>query len=174
MVLVALTLIVAGLIVLALAGYLTAIAVELARARRNVARLADGLEGVAARGVPLGEKVDSIAGALHRLNDAFEGVDGVAVIFDAKVAQQVDAEGCHGRLLVPRVERPFRAWIGCAKTDRGQGFSWMSGKQVQSPLCLWVAVDVTVRTSCPIGGTQGHEDCGSRAMGLRLLYLKFS
>lgn len=73
-------------VVLALAGYLIAIAIELIRARRNVAALADGLEAVADHTEPLDGKIDAIAGALTRLVEDFEASDdhlaGVARTFE--------------------------------------------------------------------------------------------
>lgn len=62
-------------VVLALAGYLVAIAVELIRAKRNVAALADGLEAVAGHTEPLEAKVDAIADALGALVEDFEAAD---------------------------------------------------------------------------------------------------
>ncbi|MDX1623044.1 MAG: hypothetical protein R3199_03595 [Gemmatimonadota bacterium] len=73
-------------VVLALAGFLVAIAAELIRAKRNVADLADGLEAVAGHTDPLEEKVDAIADALARLVEDFEAADehlaGVARTFE--------------------------------------------------------------------------------------------
>lgn len=73
-------------VVLALAGFLIAIAWELIRAKRNVADLADGLEAVAGHTEPLEGKIDAIAGALTRLVEDFEAADehlaGVARTFE--------------------------------------------------------------------------------------------
>lgn len=73
-------------VVLALAGYLIAIAVELIRAKRNVAALADGLEAVAGHTGPLDGKIDAIADALTELVEDFEAADanlsGVARTFE--------------------------------------------------------------------------------------------
>ncbi len=62
-------------IVLVLATYLILIAVALAGAMRNVSRLADGLEGIAADTDPLGEKIGTIAGVLGSLEEGFGDVD---------------------------------------------------------------------------------------------------
>ena len=65
--LVPLTLLATALVVVALAGYLIAIAWHLHRARANVAAIADGLEAVAGHTEPLGEKLTIINGALGAL-----------------------------------------------------------------------------------------------------------
>lgn len=70
-----LTLAVALAIILAVAGYLIAIARELARARGNVAKLADGLEAIAGHTDPLEERIGTIGGAVSRLADGFTEVD---------------------------------------------------------------------------------------------------
>jgi hypothetical protein len=70
-----LTLAVVAAVVLALAGYLIAIAWALIQAKRNVAGLADGLEAIAGHTAPLGEKVDAIGGALTTLVEGFGAVD---------------------------------------------------------------------------------------------------
>jgi len=75
MLLYVLTLVVTAAIVLALAGYLTAIAWALTRARKNVKGLADGLEVIAGHTAPLDEKIGQIAGAVGRLVDGFGEVD---------------------------------------------------------------------------------------------------
>lgn len=62
-------------IILALAGYLIAIAWALARARANVARLADGLEAIAGHTDPLEEKLGTIGSAVGRVADGFGEVD---------------------------------------------------------------------------------------------------
>ena len=70
-----LTLGVVAAVVVVLAGYLIAIAVQLWRTRRNVALLADALETVGERTAPLPEKVETIAGALARIDDGFGSVE---------------------------------------------------------------------------------------------------
>lgn len=65
--LVALTLLATALVVLALAGYLTAIAVALVDTKRSVAGIADGLEQVARQGQPIPERLAAINGALLEL-----------------------------------------------------------------------------------------------------------
>jgi hypothetical protein len=70
-----LTLIVVGLIVLVLAGYLIAIAVALVRAWRNVAQLATGLEAIAGHGAPLRDRLGPINAALTELLATLEIVD---------------------------------------------------------------------------------------------------
>ena len=65
--LVRLTLVATALVVVALAGYLIAIAFHLSRARKSVAAIADGLEAVAGHTAPLGEKLTVINGALSAL-----------------------------------------------------------------------------------------------------------
>lgn len=62
-------------VVLALAGYLIAVAWALLGARRNVARLADGLEAVADATATLDDPVDELAGAVPRIADSFDAVD---------------------------------------------------------------------------------------------------
>jgi hypothetical protein len=62
-----LTLITAALVVLALAGYLIAIAWALNDTRRSVAAIADGLEAVAGHTAALPEKLTTINGALGAL-----------------------------------------------------------------------------------------------------------
>jgi hypothetical protein len=71
-----LTLITVGLVVLALAGYLIAVAWALNDARRSVKAIADGLEAVAGHTAPLGEKLTIINGALSALRDGLRSVDG--------------------------------------------------------------------------------------------------
>lgn len=70
-----LTLAVVAAVVLALAGYLIAIAWALIQAKRNVAALADGLEAIAGHTAPLEEKVVTIAGTLGALVEGFGKVD---------------------------------------------------------------------------------------------------
>jgi hypothetical protein len=62
-----LTLITVALVVLALAGYLIAIAVQLVAAKRSIAAIADGLEIVAGHTAPLPEKLTTINAALVQL-----------------------------------------------------------------------------------------------------------
>jgi hypothetical protein len=62
-----LTLITVALVVLALAGYLIAIAWALLQARKSVAAIADGLEAVAGHTQPLPEKLTTINSALSEL-----------------------------------------------------------------------------------------------------------
>lgn len=62
-----LTLVTVALVVLALAGYLVAIAWALVQTRRSVAAIANGLEAVAGHTQPLPEKLTTINGALTQL-----------------------------------------------------------------------------------------------------------
>ena len=62
-----LTLITVALVVVALAGYLIAIASQLSAAQRSIAAIADGLEAVAGHTQPLPEKLTTINGALVQL-----------------------------------------------------------------------------------------------------------
>ena len=62
-----LTLVTVAAVVVALAGYLIAIAWALLQAKRSVARIADGLEAVAGHTAPLGDKLVTINGALVQL-----------------------------------------------------------------------------------------------------------
>lgn len=71
-----LTLITVALVVLALAGYLIAIAWALMQARRSIAAIADGLEVVARQTQPLPEKLTTINGALTRLLGGLRVADG--------------------------------------------------------------------------------------------------
>ena len=71
-----LTLITVALVVLALAGYLIAIVVQLAAARRSIAAIADGLEAVAGHTAPLPEKLTTINGALVQLLAGLNAADG--------------------------------------------------------------------------------------------------
>lgn len=71
-----LTLIAVGLVVVALAGYLIAIAWALLQARRSVAAIADGLEAVAATTQPLPERLTTINGALGTLLSELRAADG--------------------------------------------------------------------------------------------------
>lgn len=74
--LVTLTLITVALVVVALAGYLIAIAWALLAARRSVIGIADGLEAVAGHTGPLPEKLTTINGALEQLLGGFRAGDG--------------------------------------------------------------------------------------------------
>ena len=71
-----LTLVIAALVVLALAGYLIAIAWALLDARRSVAAIADGLEAVRDHTAPLPDKLTTINGALGALLGGLETADG--------------------------------------------------------------------------------------------------
>ncbi len=70
-----LTLITTALVVVALAGYLIAIAVQLMAARRSIAAIADGLEAVAGHTAPLPEKLTTINGALVQLLTGLQAAD---------------------------------------------------------------------------------------------------
>ena len=70
-----LTLITTGLVVLALAGYLIAIAWALLDTRRSVAAIADGLEAVRDHTAPLPERLTTINGALGALLGGLEAAD---------------------------------------------------------------------------------------------------
>jgi len=70
-----LTTAVALTIILVLATYLILIAWALAKARAHVARLADGLEGIADDTEPLEEKIGTITGVLTSLEAGFADVD---------------------------------------------------------------------------------------------------
>jgi len=70
-----LTLITAGLVVVALAGYLIAIAWALLDTKRSVAAIADGLEAVRDHTAPLPEKLTTINGALGALLGGLEAAD---------------------------------------------------------------------------------------------------
>jgi hypothetical protein len=70
-----LTLVVIGLVVAALAGYLVAVAVALVRARRNVAQLAGGLEAIAGHVAPLQDRLGPINAALAELLATLDVVD---------------------------------------------------------------------------------------------------
>ena len=71
-----LTLITVGLVVLALAGYLVAIAWALLDTRQSVAAIADGLEVVRDHTGPLPEKLTTINGALGGLLGGLQAADG--------------------------------------------------------------------------------------------------
>lgn len=70
-----LTLVTVALVVVALAGYLIAIAWQLVHARKSVAAIADGLEVVAGHTQPLPEKLTTINGALVQLLDGLRAAD---------------------------------------------------------------------------------------------------
>jgi hypothetical protein len=70
-----LTLVTVALVVLALAGYLIAIAWALLDTRRSVAAIADGLETVRDHTGPLPEKFTTINGALGALLGGLEAAD---------------------------------------------------------------------------------------------------
>ncbi len=70
-----LTLVVVALVVVALAGYLIAIAWALVQARRSVAAIADGLEIVAGHTAPLPERLTTINGALVQLLAGLQAAD---------------------------------------------------------------------------------------------------
>ena len=70
-----LTLVTAALVVIALAGYLIAIAWALVQAKRSVAAIADGLEAVAGHTAPLPEKFTTINGALVQLLTGLQAAD---------------------------------------------------------------------------------------------------
>lgn len=70
-----LTLITVLLVVLALAGYLIAIAWSLARTRKSVAAIADGLEAVAGHTHQLPGTLGTINGALVQLLTGLQAAD---------------------------------------------------------------------------------------------------
>lgn len=70
-----LTLITVALVVVALAGYLIAIAWALLQAKRSVAAIADGLEAVVGTTAPLPAKLTTINGALAALLAGFRAAD---------------------------------------------------------------------------------------------------
>jgi hypothetical protein len=80
-----LTLITVAVVVLALAGYLIAIAWALLDTRRSVAAIADGLEVVRDHTAPLPEKLTTINGALGALlgglETAEDHLDRAGVVF---------------------------------------------------------------------------------------------
>ena len=69
------TLVLAGAIVLVLAVYLIAVAIQLLRASRHLAALASGLTQVRNNTAPLEERLATIAGALSALKKEFAAVD---------------------------------------------------------------------------------------------------
>jgi len=80
-----LTLVTVALVVVALAGYLIAIAWCLIDAKKSVAAIAFGLEAVQGHTAPLGEKLTIINGALSALLGGLRSADGhlhrAAVVF---------------------------------------------------------------------------------------------
>lgn len=70
-----LTLVTVALVVIALAGYLIAIAWALVQARRSVAAIADGLEAVAGHTQPLPDKLTTINAALVELSAGLHAAD---------------------------------------------------------------------------------------------------
>ena len=70
-----LTLITVVLVVVALAGYLIAIAWALTKAKRNVAAIADGLEAVVGHTAPLPAKLTTINDALTQLLGGLKAAD---------------------------------------------------------------------------------------------------
>ena len=80
-----LTLVTVALVVLALAGYLIAIAWALVRTRRSVAAIADGLEAVVGHTQTLPDKLTTINGALTQLLNGLRAADAhlgrVATVF---------------------------------------------------------------------------------------------
>ena len=70
------TVAVTALVVLALAGYLIAVAWALRDASRSVAAIADGLESVQRDTVPVAEKLTTINGALTTLDGGLAAVSG--------------------------------------------------------------------------------------------------
>jgi hypothetical protein len=71
-----LTLITVFLVVVALAGYLSAVAWALRDASRSVSAIADGLEAVQNHTLPVGDKLATINDALFILAGALQVVDG--------------------------------------------------------------------------------------------------
>ena len=70
-----LTLVTVALVVIALAGYLIAIAAALIQTRRSVAAIANGLEAVAGHTQPLPEKLTTINAALSQLLAGLQAAD---------------------------------------------------------------------------------------------------
>ena len=70
-----LTLVTVVLVVLALAGYLIAIAWSLIQTRKSVKAIADGLEAVAGHTRPLPEKLTTINSALAQLLTGLQAAD---------------------------------------------------------------------------------------------------
>lgn len=70
-----LTLLLVGLVVLALAGYLIGVALALLHTRRSVTRIADALETTARQTQPLEGKLVTINGALSALANGLEAAD---------------------------------------------------------------------------------------------------
>jgi hypothetical protein len=70
-----LTLVTVALVVLALAGYLIAIAWSLIQTRKSVTAIANGLEVVAGHVKPLPEKLTTITSALSQLSVGLHAAD---------------------------------------------------------------------------------------------------
>ena len=70
-----LTLITVALVVVALAGYLIAIAWQLIGARRSVKAIAEGLEAVAGHTEPLPDRLTTINAALTQLLTGLQAAD---------------------------------------------------------------------------------------------------
>ncbi|MGI8498713.1 MAG: hypothetical protein ACR2OG_14135 [Gemmatimonadaceae bacterium] len=70
-----LTLVTVGLVVLALAGYLIAIAWALIQSRRSISAIANGLEAVAGHTKPLPAKLTTINSALSQLLTGLQAAD---------------------------------------------------------------------------------------------------
>ena len=70
-----LTLITTALVVVALAGYLILIVVQLMAARKSIAAIANGLEAVAGHTAPLPERLTTINGALVQLLTGLQAAD---------------------------------------------------------------------------------------------------
>ena len=73
--LITLTLIVVGLVVVALAGFLALVAHALLDARRSLTAVADALEAVAEHTTPLEPKLVTINGALSALAGGLDAAD---------------------------------------------------------------------------------------------------
>ena len=74
--LITLTLVIVGLVVVALAGGLALVAMALMDARRSVAAIADALEAIAGHTAPLEQKLVTINGALSALAGGLDVADG--------------------------------------------------------------------------------------------------
>ncbi len=70
-----LTLVVVALVVVALAGFLIAVAVTLMDARRSVTGIADALESASRHTTPVEQKLVTINGALSALADSLDAAD---------------------------------------------------------------------------------------------------
>lgn len=69
------TLVLTAVVVIGLAAYLIAVALALVAARRDVSRIADALEAVAAGAAPLEQKLVTINGALSALAEGLGAAD---------------------------------------------------------------------------------------------------